>query len=86
MVKLTFFQLETILSLFQIHIQHATIAGGIAIGSVADLNVQIYIALIVGAIAGLLSTVGYQYLDVSLNFERLEWIFRERITNLLILL
>jgi ammonium transporter Rh len=45
------------------HIQHATIAGGIAIGSVADLNVQIYIALIVGAIAGLLSTVGYQYLD-----------------------
>lgn len=46
-----------------IHIQHATIAGGIAIGSVADLNVQIYIALIVGAIAGLLSTVGYQYLD-----------------------
>ena len=47
------------------HIQHATIAGGIAIGSVADLNVQIYIALIVGAIAGLLSTVGYQYLDVS---------------------
>jgi ammonium transporter Rh len=45
------------------HIQHATIAGGIAIGSVADLNVQIYIALIVGSIAGLLSAVGYQYIE-----------------------
>jgi ammonium transporter Rh len=46
-----------------LHVQHATIAGGIAIGSVADLNVQIYVALIVGSAAGLLSTVGYQYID-----------------------
>jgi ammonium transporter Rh len=46
-----------------LHIQHATLAGGIAIGSVADLNVQIYVALIVGAAAGLLATVGYQYID-----------------------
>lgn len=47
-----------------LHVQHATIAGGIAIGSVVDLNVQIYIALIVGSIAGFLSTIGYQYIDV----------------------
>ena len=45
-------------------VQHATIAGGIAIGSVADLNVQIYVALIVGSFAGLIATVGYQYIDV----------------------
>jgi hypothetical protein len=45
-------------------VQHATIAGGIAIGSVADLNVQMYVALIVGSLAGLLSTVGYHYIDV----------------------
>ena len=48
-----------------LHVQHATIAGGIAIGSVADLDIQIYIALIAGALAGLLTTIGYQYIDVS---------------------
>lgn len=46
-----------------LHVQHATIAGGIAIGSVADLRVQVYVSLIVGAVAGLVSTVGYQYID-----------------------
>jgi ammonium transporter Rh len=50
-----------------LHVQHATIAGGIAIGSVADLNVQIYVALIVGSAAGLLSTIGYQYIDSFLR-------------------
>lgn len=49
----------------KLHVQHATIAGGIAIGSVADLNVQIYVALIVGSFAGLIATVGYQYIDVK---------------------
>lgn len=47
-----------------LHVQHATIAGGIAIGSVVDLNVQIYVALIVGAVAGFLATIGYQYIEV----------------------
>lgn len=46
-----------------LHVQHATIAGGIAIGSVVDLNVQVYIALIVGSVAGFFSTIGYQYID-----------------------
>lgn len=46
-----------------LHVQHATIAGGIAIGAVVDLNVQIYVALIVGAVAGFLSTIGYQYIE-----------------------
>ena len=49
-----------------LHIQHATIAGGIAIGSVADLDIQIYIALIAGSLAGLLATIGYQYIDVKI--------------------
>jgi ammonium transporter Rh len=53
-----------------LHVQHATIAGGIAIGSVVDLNVQIYVALIVGSIAGFLSTIGYQYIDVIYNIYR----------------
>src|SRR5690606_8688620 len=46
-----------------LHIQHATIAGGIAVGSVADLNLQIFVALIIGSTAGLLATIGYQYID-----------------------
>ena len=50
-----------------LHVQHATIAGGIAIGSVADLKVQVYVSLIVGAVAGLVSTVGYQYIDPFLT-------------------
>ena len=50
------------------HVQHATIAGGIAVGSVADLDIQIYIALIAGAAAGLLTTIGYQFVDVTLNY------------------
>lgn len=50
-----------------IHIQHATIAGGIAIGSVADLNVQVYVALLVGSLAGLISTLGYQFIDPFLK-------------------
>ena len=49
-----------------LHIQHATIAGGIAVGSVADLDIQIYVALITGATAGLITTIGYQYIDVSI--------------------
>ena len=49
-----------------LHIQHATIAGGIAVGSVADLDIQIYVALIAGATAGLLTTIGYQYIDVCI--------------------
>lgn len=50
-----------------LHIQHATIAGGIAIGSVADLDIQIYVALIAGATAGLTTTIGYQSLSPFLR-------------------
>lgn len=45
------------------HIQHATLAGGIAVGSVADLSIDIYVALIIGSVAGLLSTISYLFID-----------------------
>jgi ammonium transporter Rh len=51
------------------HVQHATIAGGIAIGCVADLNLQLYMALIIGALGGLISTLSYKYLTVC-NYIR----------------
>jgi ammonium transporter Rh len=45
-----------------IHIQNATLAGGVAIGAISDKNVGLFGALIVGSIAGAVSTLGYKYL------------------------
>ena len=45
-----------------IHIQNATLAGGVAIGAVADKDVGLFGAMIVGSIAGAISTLGYKYL------------------------
>jgi hypothetical protein len=40
------------LSCFQVHIQNATLAGGVAVGTSADMMLHPYRALIVGAVAG----------------------------------
>lgn len=44
------------------HIQNATLAGGVAMGSAADMNVEPFGALTIGFIAGVLSTIGYAYI------------------------
>ncbi|XP_073982328.1 rhesus blood group-associated glycoprotein Rh50 isoform X2 [Rhodnius prolixus] len=46
-----------------VHIQNATLAGGVAIGTVADLMVMPYAALLIGGLAGAVSTLGYVYLQ-----------------------
>jgi len=46
-----------------VHIQNATLAGGVAIGSTANFIVSPGGALTVGVLAGLVSTVGYQFLS-----------------------
>jgi ammonium transporter Rh len=46
-----------------VDIQNATLAGGVAVGSSADLVIQPAGALAIGTIAGLLSVVGYVYLQ-----------------------
>ncbi|CAK8689087.1 unnamed protein product [Clavelina lepadiformis] len=53
--------------LSMVHIQNATLAGGVAAGSVANLRVGPLGALIVGASAGALSTVGYKYITPALQ-------------------
>lgn len=50
-----------------VHVQNATLAGGVAVGAVADLMVRPYGALIIGSLAGILSTLGYAYVTVSLR-------------------
>lgn len=52
-------------------IQNAVLAGGVAVGSSADLVIGPYASLIVGAIAGTVSVVGYKYISPFLqdNFD-----------------
>ena len=47
------------------HVQNATLAGGVAMGTAANMSVEPYGALINGFVAGALSTVGYAYIKVQ---------------------
>ena len=58
-------------SFLQTHIQNATLAGGVAVGSVADMVIQPWGALLIGFLSGALSVVGYQFFTVSIMV--LEW-------------
>ncbi len=49
--------------------QNAVLSGGVAVGAIADLVLHPYGALIIGSCAGMLSTIGYQIVQVSLTLE-----------------
>ena len=49
-----------------VSIQNATLAGGVAVGSSADLVIQAWGAITVGTVAGFLSVIGYVYLQPAL--------------------
>ncbi|XP_044729708.1 ammonium transporter Rh type A [Chrysoperla carnea] len=45
------------------HVQNATLAGGVAVGTVANLMIQPYGALLIGYAAGTLCVVGFHYIQ-----------------------
>ena len=47
-----------------VHIQNSTLAGGVAIGTAADMMIHPFGAMIVGSIAGVVSVLGYRFLTV----------------------
>lgn len=51
----------------QVHIQNATLAGGVAMGTCADMKIPPYFPLILGSIAGIISVLGFKFLTVSNN-------------------
>jgi len=54
-----------------VHIQNATLAGGVAMGSSANMEVGVAGAIFIGTIAGIISTAGYQYL-LDVVYEKLK--------------
>eukprot|EP01060_Flectonema_neradi_P041735 TRINITY_DN99_c3_g1_i1.p1 TRINITY_DN99_c3_g1~~TRINITY_DN99_c3_g1_i1.p1 ORF type:complete len:476 (+),score=103.46 TRINITY_DN99_c3_g1_i1:49-1428(+) len=50
-----------------VDVQNATLAGGVAVGSSSDLVINAYPALIIGALAGMVSVAGYVYLQPALQ-------------------
>ncbi|XP_018427105.1 PREDICTED: ammonium transporter Rh type C [Nanorana parkeri] len=50
-----------------VHIQNATLAGGVAVGTAAEMALTPYGSLIVGFICGIVSTLGYAYLSPLLS-------------------
>ncbi|XP_071999877.1 ammonium transporter Rh type A [Engystomops pustulosus] len=45
-----------------VHIQNATLAGGVAVGTCADMNIGPFGAMSIGFIAGIISTLGFKFL------------------------
>ena len=48
--------------------QNACLSGGVAVVAIADLSLQPYGAVVIGSVAGILSTIGYQVIQVR-TFE-----------------
>ncbi|XP_053694959.1 ammonium transporter Rh type A [Sabethes cyaneus] len=49
-----------------VHVQNSTLAGGVAVGSICNLIIHPFGALLVGFIAGVISVLGYRFLTPSI--------------------
>ncbi|XP_065076665.1 ammonium transporter Rh type A [Ochlerotatus camptorhynchus] len=49
-----------------VHVQNSTLAGGVAVGSICNLMIHPFGALLVGVIAGMISVLGYRFLTPAL--------------------
>ena len=49
----------------KVHVQNATLAGGVAIGSVADMLIGPWAAILIGCLSGIISVAGYKFISVS---------------------
>lgn len=47
-----------------IHVQNSTLAGGVAVGAMADMMIQPWGAMLVGTVAGIISVLGYEYMTL----------------------
>ena len=47
-----------------IHVQNSTLAGGVAVGAMADMMIQPWGAMLVGTLAGVISVLGYEYMTL----------------------
>ncbi len=54
----------------QVHIQNATLAAGVGMGTAAEFMITPYGSLIVGFVCGIISTFGYLLITVSLTEEQ----------------
>ena len=48
----------------QVHVQNATLAGGVAVGTAANFMIQPWGAILIGVLAAVLSVIGFSYLQV----------------------
>lgn len=59
--------------IWQVHIQNATLAGGVAMGTSAEFMITPYGSLIVGFCMGIISTFGYLFITVSIYLLTADW-------------
>ncbi|EDO30704.1 predicted protein [Nematostella vectensis] len=49
--------------LSMVHIQNATLAGGVAVGTIASMIIHPWGAILLGMVGGIISTIGYKYIQ-----------------------
>uniref|UniRef100_A0A1I8IC95 Ammonium_transp domain-containing protein n=1 Tax=Macrostomum lignano TaxID=282301 RepID=A0A1I8IC95_9PLAT len=57
--------------LAMVHVQNATLAGGVAVGTTADFMIGPWCAILIGGLAGCLSTVGYKFFTPKMNAAKI---------------